>query len=163
MSLIILFFLFMIKREVSNQGIIGLHMIRAYRDLNEDEVQRSNRHSGLSAAMVRSGPRLSKTLELIRFNLLSHKKYQRVLLSALIPRKYILASQHEETFIVSSITVKNNNQTEKENHINGLEELWGYLKRKLSSKGGILRKKLPLYLGITFGGTIIKQSGKDKN
>jgi hypothetical protein len=35
----------------------------------------------------------------------------------------------------------------KGNHINGLEGFWGYLKRKLSSKGGIRRVKLPLYLG----------------
>lgn len=31
-------------------------------------------------------------------------------------------------------------------HINGLEGFWGYLKRKLASKGGIRREKLPLYL-----------------
>jgi transposase-like protein len=35
----------------------------------------------------------------------------------------------------------------KGNHINGLEGFLGYLKRKLSSKGGIRREKLPLYLG----------------
>jgi transposase-like protein len=35
----------------------------------------------------------------------------------------------------------------KGNHINGLEGFWGYLKRKLSSKGGIRRSKLSLYLG----------------
>jgi len=35
----------------------------------------------------------------------------------------------------------------KGNHINGLEGFWGYLKRKLASKGGIRRSKLPLYLG----------------
>jgi transposase len=35
----------------------------------------------------------------------------------------------------------------KGNHINGLEGFWGYLKRKLVSKGGIRREKLPLYLG----------------
>lgn len=34
----------------------------------------------------------------------------------------------------------------KGNHINGLEGFWGYLKRKLSAKGGIRREKLPLYL-----------------
>lgn len=34
----------------------------------------------------------------------------------------------------------------KGNHINGLEGFWGYLKRKLVSKGGIRRSKLPLYL-----------------
>jgi transposase len=32
-------------------------------------------------------------------------------------------------------------------HINGLEEFWGYLKLKLASKRGIRREKLPLYLG----------------
>ena len=35
----------------------------------------------------------------------------------------------------------------KGNHINGLEGFWGYLKRKLSAKGGIRRQKLHLYLG----------------
>jgi transposase len=35
----------------------------------------------------------------------------------------------------------------KGNHINGLEGFWGYLKRKLVSKGGIRREKLHLYLG----------------
>jgi transposase len=35
----------------------------------------------------------------------------------------------------------------KGNHINRLEGFWGYLKRKLSSKGGIRRERLPLYLG----------------
>jgi transposase len=34
----------------------------------------------------------------------------------------------------------------KGNHINGLEGFWGYLKRKLASKGGITASKLPLYL-----------------
>jgi transposase-like protein len=34
----------------------------------------------------------------------------------------------------------------KGNHINGLEGFWGYLKRKLASKGGITKQKLPLYL-----------------
>ena len=35
----------------------------------------------------------------------------------------------------------------KGDHINGLEEFWGYLKRKLASKGGIRRERLHLYLG----------------
>ena len=42
---------------------------------------------------------------------------------------------------------KNEYSDKKGNHINGLEGFWGYLKRKLSAKGGIRRKKLPLYLG----------------
>lgn len=35
----------------------------------------------------------------------------------------------------------------KGNYINGLEGFWGYLKRKLSAKGGIRRKRLTIYLG----------------
>lgn len=35
----------------------------------------------------------------------------------------------------------------KGNHINGLEGFWGYLKRKMSAKGGIRREKLPIYVG----------------
>ncbi len=42
---------------------------------------------------------------------------------------------------------KNEYSDGKGNHINGLEGFWGYLKRKLSAKGGIRRKKLHLYLG----------------
>lgn len=34
----------------------------------------------------------------------------------------------------------------KGNHINELEGFWGYLKRKLASKGGIRQDRLPLYL-----------------
>ena len=33
------------------------------------------------------------------------------------------------------------------NHINGLKGFWGYLKRKLASKGGVRRIYLPLFLG----------------
>ncbi|MFH0819853.1 MAG: IS1595 family transposase [bacterium] len=35
----------------------------------------------------------------------------------------------------------------KGHHINGLEGFWGYLKRKLSAKGGVRQERLPLYLG----------------
>lgn len=39
------------------------------------------------------------------------------------------------------------NYTDKQgNHINGLEGFWGYLKRRLASKGGIRKEKMPLYL-----------------
>lgn len=34
----------------------------------------------------------------------------------------------------------------KGSHINGLEGFWGFLKRKLASKGGIRRARLPFYL-----------------
>ena len=33
------------------------------------------------------------------------------------------------------------------NHINGLEGFWGYMKRRLSARGGIRREKLHLFLG----------------
>ena len=32
-------------------------------------------------------------------------------------------------------------------HINGLEGFWGYLKRKLAARGGIRKKRVPIYLG----------------
>jgi transposase-like protein len=35
----------------------------------------------------------------------------------------------------------------KEHRIDALETFWGYLKRKVSAKGGIRKEKLPLYLG----------------
>ncbi len=34
----------------------------------------------------------------------------------------------------------------KGDHINGMEGFWGYLKRKLASKGGVTRARLPLYI-----------------
>lgn len=37
--------------------------------------------------------------------------------------------------------------SEKKYQIDTLEAFWGYLKRKLSLKGGIRKEKLPLYLG----------------
>lgn len=42
---------------------------------------------------------------------------------------------------------KNEYSDKKGGHINGLEGFWGYLKRKLTAKGGIRRKRLPIYLG----------------
>lgn len=42
---------------------------------------------------------------------------------------------------------KNEYSDKKGNHINGLEGFWGFLKRKLSAKGGIRREKMPIYLG----------------
>ena len=42
---------------------------------------------------------------------------------------------------------KNEFSDKKGSHINGLEGFWGYLKRKLASKGGIRQKRLPIYLG----------------
>lgn len=35
----------------------------------------------------------------------------------------------------------------KGHHINGLEGFWGYMKRKLASRGGIRREKLPIFVG----------------
>jgi transposase-like protein len=116
------------------------------RDLNEDEVQRNNQYSESSVAMVQSGPRLLMTLELKHFNLSSQKKFQPVLLSVQIPGKHTPVSLREDTSTVTLITAKNSTAMEKE-IINGLVGVWRYLKRKLVSKGGIRREKLPLYLG----------------
>ena len=82
--------------------------------LNEDGVPRNNRYSGSSVAMVRSGSKSSMMLELKHFNRLSQKKLQLDLSFVLIPGKHIPASQHEDTFIVSSIMVDDNIQMEKE-------------------------------------------------
>ena len=42
---------------------------------------------------------------------------------------------------------KNEYSDMKGNHINGLEGFWGYMKRRLSARGGIRREKLHLFLG----------------
>lgn len=42
---------------------------------------------------------------------------------------------------------ENQYSDKKGHHINGLEGFWGYLKRKLASRGGIRRSRLPLFLG----------------
>ncbi len=81
------------------------------------------------------------------FTLLSHEKYQPVPSSVQIPGKLPRVSLHEDTFIVSSIMVKKKYSDGKGNHINSLEGFWWYLKRKLSSKGGIRQEKPPLYAG----------------
>ena len=52
---------------------------------------------------------------------------------------------------------KNKYSDKRGNHINGIEGFWGYLKRKLSSKGGIKKEKNCLYiLENMFGGIIIE-------
>lgn len=38
------------------------------------------------------------------------------------------------------------NSEERSIHINGLEGFWGYLKRQLSSRGGIRKEKREFYL-----------------
>src|SRR5665647_3642831 len=81
---------------------------------SEDEGPKNNRYSGSFVAMVLSGPRLSITLKRVLFNHSSHKKYQRVQSSVLIPGKLIPESLREDTSIVSSITVKNSTAMGKE-------------------------------------------------
>ena len=84
------------------------------RVLNEEEEPENNRYSGSSVATVLSGPRLSMTSKLALFNHSSHKKYQWVLSSVLIPGKLTPESLHEDTSIVSSIMVNDSTVTEKE-------------------------------------------------
>ena len=50
----------------------------------------------------------------------------------------------------------------KGSYINGLEEFWGYLKRQLSSRGGIKKEKRALYLSPIFGDIIKKLSTEEK-
>jgi hypothetical protein len=64
--------------------------------------------------MVLSGPRLSMTLKLVLFNHSSHKKYQQVLSSVLIPGKLIPESLPGDMSIVSLIMAKNSTAMEKE-------------------------------------------------
>ena len=42
---------------------------------------------------------------------------------------------------------KNEYSDKKGNHINSLEGFWGCLKRKLAARGGVRRKRLPIFLG----------------
>lgn len=42
---------------------------------------------------------------------------------------------------------KNEYSDMRGNHINGLEGFWGYMKRRLSARGGVRREKLHLFLG----------------
>ena len=86
----------------------------AIRDLNEDEVQQNNRYSRSSVAMERSGPRLWKTLKLVLSNHLSHKKFQQVLSSVLIPGKHIPGLLHKDSSIASSIMGNDSILTEEE-------------------------------------------------
>jgi hypothetical protein len=83
-------------------------------DLNEDEVQRNNRYSESSVATVLSGPRLLTMLELKRFNHLSQKKFQLVLLSVQIPGKHTPVSLRGDMSTVLLITAKNSIAMEKE-------------------------------------------------
>jgi hypothetical protein len=85
-------------------------------------------------------------LNLTHFSHLSQEKYQLDLLFVLILGKLtpgIAAKGYVHRLV---------NHGEKQysggkgNHINGLEGFWGFLKRKLASKGGITKQKLPLYL-----------------
>jgi hypothetical protein len=71
------------------------------RDLNENEAQRNNQFSESSVVTVRSGPRLSKTLELKHSNLSSQKKLQPIQLSVQIPGEHTPVSLREDTFTVS--------------------------------------------------------------
>jgi hypothetical protein len=115
--------------------------------LNVGEGPRNNRYSGSYVAMVLSGPRLLIMSKLEPFNHSSPKKYQLVLFicsdtwkayTGIAARGYVhrLVNHGERQY-----------SDGKGNHINGLEGFWGFLKRKLVSKGGIRKERLPLYLG----------------
>lgn len=50
-------------------------------------------------------------------------------------------------YVHRTVEHKNKEYAKGNNHINGLEGFWGFLKRKLASKGGVRRIYLPLFLG----------------
>jgi transposase-like protein len=45
----------------------------------------------------------------------------------------------------------------KGNHINGLEGFWGYLKRKLASKGGVRQRRNYLFISVNMSGDTITE------
>jgi len=66
--------------------------------------------------------------------------------------KYVLIHIYSYTglatcsYVHRVVNHRNNQYVKGKNHINGLEGFWGYLKIKLTAKGGIRRKYLYLYL-----------------
>ena len=50
-------------------------------------------------------------------------------------------------YVHRTVEHKSKEYVRGKNHINGLEGFWGFLKRKLASKGGVRRIYLPLFLG----------------
>jgi len=113
---------------------------------NEAEGPQSNLSSGSSAGTVRSGQKLSKMSMSLHFSRWSLKRWKRAPLSVqttwkaytgIAARGYVhrLVNHGEGRY-----------SDGKGNHINGMEGFWAYLKRKLPSKGGITRARLPPYI-----------------
>jgi transposase len=50
-------------------------------------------------------------------------------------------------YVHRTVEHKEKEYVKGKNHINGLEGFWGFLKRKLASKGGVRRIYLPFFLG----------------
>lgn len=50
-------------------------------------------------------------------------------------------------YVHRTVEHKTKEYVKGKNHINGLEGFWGFLKRKLASKGGVRRIYLPFFLG----------------
>jgi hypothetical protein len=102
----------------------------AIKDLNEDEIQRSNRYSGSSAEM---GTVLTEVVEDVEADTLQPLISQKVTMGSIVcsdtwkaytgiaTRGYVyrLVNHGEEPYSCG-----------KGNHLNGLEGFWGYLKRR---------------------------------
>jgi hypothetical protein len=118
---------------VNGRIIEGLSEIS---DLKEDEEQRNIQFSEFSVVMVRSGPRLLKTLDPKHFNLISKKVTAGSIICSDTWKAYTgIASRGYVPRLVNHGEKQYSDG--KRNHINGLEGFWGYLKRKLVLKGGI--------------------------
>ena len=69
-------------------------------------------------------------------------------LKSLFKKNFIPESLQKYSGIVFKGSLyKLSRANEKAYRINSLERFWGYLKRKLSAKGGVRKEKLPFYLG----------------
>ncbi len=49
-------------------------------------------------------------------------------------------------YVHKTVNLKNANHQDKGCHINGLKGFWGFMKTKLSNRGGIRRERVGLYL-----------------
>jgi hypothetical protein len=112
-------------------------------DLNEEEGQRNNQFSKSSVVMVRSAEIVEDVGAETLQPLISKKVTAGSIICSDTWKAYTgIASRGYVHRLVNHGEKQYSDG--KGNHINGLEGFWGYLKRKLVSKGGIRREKLPL-------------------
>jgi len=121
----------------TNESLSGI------KEQSVGEAPGSNRSSEFSVETELFGLKLLMMSKLKHFFPLISQKVSTGSTSVQIPGKLTPVSLHGDMFNHGERQYSDG----KGNHINGLEGFWGYLKRKLASKGGIRQEKLPLYLG----------------